>query len=54
MKILLLEDEQRVAAFIRKGLEEASHKITVAYDGEYGLALAIRNSYDLIRRVLGR
>ena len=48
MKILLLEDEQRVAAFIRKGLEEASHKITVAYDGEYGFTLAIRNTYDLI------
>jgi two-component system, OmpR family, copper resistance phosphate regulon response regulator CusR len=48
MKILLVEDEQRVSAFIRKGLEEASYHVTLAYDGEYGSKLAIQHSYDLI------
>ena len=48
MKVLLVEDEQRVSQFIREGLEEASYTVTVAYDGEYGARLAAQNSYDLI------
>lgn len=48
MNILVAEDEVRVAAFIRKGLEEASHNVTVAYDGEFAFTLASRTPYDLI------
>lgn len=48
MIILLVEDEARVSHFIKKGLEEAGHHITVAYDGMMGLKLALENHYDLL------
>lgn len=48
MKILVVEDEKRVAAFICKGLKEASYNVTVTYDGVSGLKLATHHTYDLI------
>ena len=48
MKILLVEDEPKVAAFIRKGLEEQSHEVETAYDGLFGRKLALEKDYDLI------
>jgi len=48
MIILLVEDDARVSNFIKKGLEEAGHHITVAYDGRMGLKLALENHYDLL------
>ena len=48
MKILLVEDEIKVASFLRKGLEEQKHQIDQAYDGEMGKRLAVENDYDLI------
>ncbi|UOG77355.1 response regulator transcription factor (plasmid) [Hymenobacter tibetensis] len=48
MKILLIEDEPKVSAFIRRGLEEAQFDVEVAYDGYYGRQLALVNPYDLI------
>src|SRR5437899_522499 len=48
MKILLIEDDPRVTAFIKKGLEEQGYTIVTAYDGFYGTKLAIENFYDLI------
>ncbi len=48
MKILVVEDEKRVAAFICKGLKEASYQVSVAYDGVNGLKLATQSAYDLI------
>ena len=48
MKILLVEDEPKVADFIKKGLEEQNHHIEVAYDGRYGEKMALENEYDLI------
>jgi two-component system copper resistance phosphate regulon response regulator CusR len=48
MKILVVEDEKRVAAFISKGLKEASYHVRVAYDGVNGLKLATQYTYDLI------
>lgn len=48
MKILVIEDEQRVAGLIQKGLEEQSFEVTLAYDGEFGKRLAFSNEYDLI------
>jgi two-component system, OmpR family, copper resistance phosphate regulon response regulator CusR len=48
MNILLVEDEPKVAEFIRKGLKEQQHTIDVAYDGLYGEKLALANEYDLI------
>jgi two-component system copper resistance phosphate regulon response regulator CusR len=48
MRILVIEDEVNVAGFIRKGLEEQGHEISVAYDGETGLQLARQASFQLI------
>ncbi len=48
MKILVVEDEERVAQFIQKGLKEEGHAVDVAYDGEDGGFLAEVNDYDLI------
>lgn len=48
MKILLVEDEPKVAAFIKKGLEEQAHDVQSAYDGYFGKKLALENDYDLI------
>ena len=48
MQILLIEDEPKVAAFIKKGLEEQRHLVTVAYDGNMGVKLALEQEYELI------
>jgi two-component system, OmpR family, copper resistance phosphate regulon response regulator CusR len=48
MKILIVEDEQSVSSFIRKGLEEQSFLIDVAYDGQTGKQLIMQNDYDVI------
>lgn len=48
MKILLVEDEPKVSAFIRRGLEEEQMEVEVAYDGHYGAQLALSRPYDVI------
>lgn len=48
MRILIVEDEEKVASFIRKGLAEERYAVDLALDGEEGLALAQMNPYDLI------
>lgn len=48
MKILLIEDEPKVAAFIKKGLEEEQHQVEVAYDGEIGHKAIMQHDYDVI------
>lgn len=48
MKILLVEDEPKVASFIKKGLEEQTYEVDQAYDGQFGLKLALQNDYDMI------
>ncbi len=48
MKILLIEDEKKVASFIKKGLEEEYYTVDAAYDGKEGLRLALSEEYDLI------
>ena len=48
MRILVIEDEKKVASFIKKGLEEEHYAVDTAYDGESGLYLAEVNEYDLI------
>jgi len=48
MKILLIEDEPKVAAFIKKGLEEQRHAVTVVYDGNMGCKLALEQEFELI------
>lgn len=48
MKILLVEDEPKVAAFLEKGLTEQQHKVEVAADGVTGLRRALAEPYDLL------
>lgn len=48
MKILIIEDDQRVAELIQRGLYEHGFTPTVAYDGISGKKLALNNQYDLI------
>ncbi len=48
MKILVVEDEKKVASFIKRGLEEESFEVDIAYDGEEGLQKATSTPYDLI------
>jgi two-component system copper resistance phosphate regulon response regulator CusR len=47
VRILLVEDEARVAGFIAKGLREQSHAVDIAGDGESALYQAAINHYDL-------
>ncbi len=48
MKILVIEDEKKVANFLQKGLKEEQYVVDVAYDGLEGEHLAKTNDYDLI------
>jgi heavy metal response regulator len=48
MRILVVEDEAKVASFIRRALEEESYAVDLCTDGLAGLDLARDNAYDLI------
>ena len=48
MKILVVEDEKKVAGFIKRGLEEDQYEVTVTHDGADGLKLALEGDYSLI------
>ncbi|MEI8191836.1 MAG: response regulator transcription factor [candidate division NC10 bacterium] len=48
MRILLVEDDKKVASFIRKGLEEEGYAVDVAADGEAGLFMGLDRLHDLI------
>ncbi len=48
MKILLVEDEKKVATFVRSGLKSEGFTVDLAADGEEGLYLARETSYDLM------
>ena len=48
MKILVVEDEHKIANSIKKGLEQESYAVDVAYDGEEGFDLASTEGYDVI------
>jgi two-component system OmpR family response regulator len=48
MRILIVEDETRIADFLQRGLRAEGHFPVVANDGESGLALALEGDFDLI------
>ncbi len=48
MRILVVEDEDKIAAFLKRGLKEEGYAVDVAADGEDGLRLAVSEDYDLI------
>jgi DNA-binding response OmpR family regulator len=47
-KILVVEDEVKVANAVKKGLEENGFEVDVAYDGRMGKSLGASNNYDLV------
>jgi heavy metal response regulator len=48
MRVLVVEDEKKIAEFIRRGLKEEGYSVDVANDGEAGYFLAGTNDYDAI------
>lgn len=48
MRILVVEDEAKVASFIRRALEEESYAVDLCADGSQGLDLASEGTYDLV------
>ncbi len=48
LKILVIEDEKKIADSLKQGLNENSFNVAVAYDGRLGIELFKKDSYDLI------
>jgi len=48
MRILVVEDERKVAGFLARALRENAYAVDVAESGEKGLQLALDNAYDLV------
>src|SRR5262245_34010438 len=48
MRILIIEDEKKVASFIAKGLQEEGHAVDILHDGESGAQQALGVDYDLV------
>lgn len=48
MRVLIVEDEHRIATAIKKGLEQEGYVVDMAFDGEEGLYLAEAESHDII------
>lgn len=48
MKILIVEDEKKVASFVKRGLEDDNDQVTVSHDGVDGLKKASSGEFDLV------
>jgi len=48
MRVLIVEDERKMAAAIRRGLEEENHTVSVAFDGPTALEFAALHEFDVI------
>ena len=48
MKVLVIEDDKKIATIVKRGLEAEGYTVEVAFDGAGGLWLATEGSYDLI------
>lgn len=48
MRILVVEDEHKIANAVKQGLEQQSYAVDVAYDGDQGLSMATTEPYDLL------
>lgn len=53
MAILLIEDEDGIITFVRRGLEAAGHQVVVANDGLDGLSMALSSDVELVVLDLG-
>jgi two-component system, OmpR family, copper resistance phosphate regulon response regulator CusR len=48
IRILLVEDELKVASFLKQGLEESGYEVVMAYDGEMGKKLALEQEFQIL------
>jgi DNA-binding response OmpR family regulator len=48
MRILIVEDDQRLARQLKKGLEEQGHSVSLAFDGLEGLESALQSRFDVL------
>jgi DNA-binding response OmpR family regulator len=48
MRVLIVEDEKGIAAFLKQGLEEESFAVDTAEEGKLGLQLALSGAYDIL------
>lgn len=48
MRVLLVEDEKKMASFIERGLKEEGYAVDVTHDGESGFVYATTNTYDVM------
>jgi two-component system response regulator MprA len=48
MRILIVEDEKKMAAVLKKGLEAENHRVSLAFDGRSGLELATTTEFDAV------
>lgn len=48
MRVLVIEDDEPIAAMLRLGLEDAGYTVTVVHEGQAGLDEALANSYHLL------
>lgn len=48
MKILVIEDEKKLAAYLQRGLSEEGYVVDVCHDGVDGLHMAMEGTYDLL------
>jgi two-component system copper resistance phosphate regulon response regulator CusR len=48
MRILVVEDEHKIAGAVKRGLEQESYAVDLAYDGDEGLSSALTDEYDVI------
>lgn len=48
MRILIVEDDERISRYIKRGLEAEEHEVELAHDGQEGVELAESRSFDVI------
>jgi DNA-binding response OmpR family regulator len=48
MRILIVEDEKKMAAVLKKGLEADNHRVSLAFDGRSGLEMASTTEFDVV------
>lgn len=48
MRILIVEDEKKMAGVLKKGLEAENHRVSLAFDGRSGLELASTTEFDVV------
>jgi DNA-binding response OmpR family regulator len=48
VKLLMIEDDHKIATSVKRGLEAEGYSVEVAFDGSHGLWMATEGTYDLI------